>query len=386
MSFGSLALVSAVAVLGPLLALPRRWHLPVVLGELVAGVLLGPTGAGVLDASNPTFTSLAQIGFALVMFVAGTHVPLRDPRLRAATRTGVLRLIGVAALAVPLGWLISSGFHTGHPALYAVLLTSSSAALVLPIVDSLALSGPPVLEMLPQVALADALCIVALPLAIDPSRAGRAALGAVAVVGGTLVIFVVLRYLERSGIRRRVHRVSEDRKFALEMRVSLVILFSLAAVAVATHVSIMLAGFCLGLAVSAVGQPRRLARQLFALTEGFLGPLFFVWLGASLDLRELRSHPSFAVLGVVLGVGAVATHAAMRVTGQPLALGGLAAAQLGVPVAAATIGTQLHVLSTGEAAALILGALVTIGVAVACAAAAVRGGLVCAPATDPPAA
>jgi hypothetical protein len=48
---------------------------------------------------------------------------------------------------------------------------------------------------------------------------------------------------------------------------------------VRTHVSIMLAGFCVGLAVAGVGAPRRLARQMFAVTEGFLGPLFFVWLG-----------------------------------------------------------------------------------------------------------
>jgi hypothetical protein len=41
----------------------------------------------------------------------------------------------------------------------------------------------------------------------------------------------------------------------------------------------------------------------------------------------------------------------------------LAAAQLGVPVAAATLGTSLHVLAPGESAALILGALVTIAVA-----------------------
>jgi Kef-type K+ transport system membrane component KefB len=35
-----------VAILGPLLALPRRWHLPVVLGELAAGIGLGTTGSG----------------------------------------------------------------------------------------------------------------------------------------------------------------------------------------------------------------------------------------------------------------------------------------------------------------------------------------------------
>src|SRR4029450_4646726 len=51
--------------------------------------------------------------------------------------------------------------------------------------------------------------------------------------------------------------------------------------------------FSFGLAVAAVGEPRRLAHQLFALSEGFLGPLFFVWLGASLDLRERGRHPSF---------------------------------------------------------------------------------------------
>jgi Kef-type K+ transport system membrane component KefB len=216
---------------------------------------------------------------------------------------------------------------------------------------------------------------VALPLVIDPDHASRAALGAAAVIACTAALFVVLRYLERSGIRRRVHRLSERRKFALEMRVNLVILFALSALAVATHVSILLAGFGFGLAVAAVGEPRRLARQLFALTEGFLGPLFFVWLGASLDVREFGHHTSFIALGVVLGVGAVLVHAAMRLTGQPLTMSGLAAAQLGVPVAAATVGSQLHVLAPGESAALILGALVTIGVAVVGGARAARAGL-----------
>jgi Kef-type K+ transport system membrane component KefB len=374
--FGTLALISAVALLGPLLALPDRWHLPTVLGELIAGILLGRTGLGVLHADNPTLTFLADIGFALVMFVAGTHVPVRDRRLRGALGVGVLRVAGVGLLAVPVALGISVLFHTGHTALYAVLMASSSAALVLPIVDSLRLGGPPVLALLPQVAIADAACIVALPLVIDPARAGRAALGALAVIGCAAALFLGLRYLERSGLRRRVHRVSERRKFAVEMRVDLAILFALAALAMETHVSILLAGFSFGLAVAAVGEPRRLTRQLFALTEGFLGPLFFVWLGASLDIRALGQHPSFILLGLALGIGAVAVHAAMRCVGQPLPLAGLAAAQLGVPVAAATVGSQLHLLRPGESAALILGALVTILVAAAAGSVAVRSGLV----------
>jgi Kef-type K+ transport system membrane component KefB len=157
--------------------------------------------------------------------------------------------------------------------------------------------------------------------------------------------------------------VSERHKFALELRVNLVILFALAALATKSHVSILLAGFGFGLAMAAVGEPRRLARQLFAVTDGFLGPLFFVWLGASLNVRDLGAHPKFILLGVLLGVGAVAIHVVMRVTGQSLPMTGLAAAQLGVPVAAATVGAQTNLLTSGEAAALILGALITVVVA-----------------------
>jgi Kef-type K+ transport system membrane component KefB len=187
----------------------------------------------------------------------------------------------------------------------------------------------------------------------------------------------VLRAFERAGVRRRVHEVSEERLFAVELRVQLVILFVLAALATRTHVSIMLAGFALGLAVTAIGEPRRLAQQLFALTEGFFGPLFFLWLGAGLDLRAFGSHPGMIGLGLALGAGAMLTHAiGGRALGQPLPLGLLACAQLGVPVAAATIGTELGVLRPGESAALMLGALVTIGLAVLGGGLATKAGMV----------
>jgi len=385
MGFGTLAIIAAAGLIGPLLALRSGWNLPIVLGELVAGMVLGAGGLNWLHADDPTFTFLADIGFALVMFVAGSHVPMRDPQLRRGIRPGLLRAIAVGVIAALLGVAVAALFNTGHAALYAVLMASSSAALILPIVDSLHLDGSAVLQLLPQVAVADAACIVALPLVIDPVHAGRAALGASAVIGCAVVLYFLLRAFEESGFRLRVHRVSQTRKFTVELRLSLTILFALAAVAVGTHVSIMLAGFAFGIVVAAIGEPRRLAKQLFALTEGFLGPLFFVWLGASLDVRDLAGHPSLIVLGLLLGVGAWFAHAAMRLTGQPLAIGALACAQLGVPVAAATLATQLNLLGPGEAPALILGALVTIAVATVAAGVAARdpGSLSAPEPTDP---
>jgi Kef-type K+ transport system membrane component KefB len=363
MTFSALAVIGLAAMLGPLLALPKRWHLPVVLGELLAGIVLGPTGFDGLHSADPGFTFLANVGFALVMFVAGSHVPVRDASVRSALGVGAARAVGIGVVAVGFGLAISAAFGTGHPAMYAVLMASSSAALVMPIVDSLGLAGPSLLKTLAQVALADTACIVALPLAIDPAHAARAALGALAVAAIAGILFLVLRQIERSGLRHRLHRLSEQRKFALELRISLVILFALAAIAVRSHVSIMLAGFAFGLVVAGIGAPRRLARQLFAVADGFLGPLFFVWLGASINLRDLASRPSYILLGITLGLGAIAAHLLTRLIGQPLPLAALASAQLGVPVAAATIGAQAHILHRGEAGALLLGALITIAAA-----------------------
>ena len=363
MSFSILAVIVLAGLAGPILAYPARWHVPVVVGELLMGILLGRTGLGYLKDSDPTFAFLAAIGFGLVMFVAGTHVPVRDTRLQQGLARGTARAGLVGAGSAVLGAVLALAFGTGHAALYAVLMASSSAALILPIIDSLGLGGEQVLQLLPQVAIADAACIIALPLAIDPANAGRAGLGALILLGCGALLFGVLLAAERKGYRHRLHKVSEDRHFALELRISLVILFSLAAIANISHVTVMLAGFVFGLAVAGVGEPRRLARQLFAITEGFFAPLFFVWLGASLDLAALATRPSLILLGLLLGVGAVLSHALTRFTGQPLDLSSLAAAQLGVPVAAATIGNALHVLAPGESAALILGALITIAIA-----------------------
>jgi Kef-type K+ transport system membrane component KefB len=273
---------------------------------------------------------------------------------------------------VPVAIGLSKVAGTGHAALYAVVLASSSAALVMPVVDEDHLKGARVLTMTAQVAVADTACIVLLPLAAEPSKAGRTALGALAVIACAFVLFLVLRELQYRGLLLKFHAASVRRTFGLEMRLSLVLLFALAGLAQNVHVSVLLAGFSVGLALAAIGEPRRLASQLFALTEGFLGPVFFVWLGASLDLRALVQHPKLIALAFGLAAGAIVVHSVATLLGQPLPLSLLAAAQLGVPVSAVTIGNANGTLKPGEGGAILAGALITIGVAAVAGAIATR--------------
>jgi Kef-type K+ transport system membrane component KefB len=358
-SLFELAVVLAVGLAGPLLASPKTVRVPVVVGEIALGVVVGRTGTGWVHTDQPVLAFLASAGFALVMLEAGSHVPLRDPALRVALRRGALLAACVGALAVPAGFGIAALAGTGHGLLYAVLLASSSAALVMPLIGELGLSSTAVTATVVHVAIADTVCIVALPLAEDPARAGRAALGALAVIGaGVVVVLVMLR--SRPALAK-LHVLSKRRHFGLELRLNLIVLFGLAGLAQLVGVTVMLAGFVAGLALAAQGTPRRLARQLFAVTDGFLAPVFFVWLGASLDLRSLVERPRMIALAVLLAVGAVAVHAVARLLGQPLPLAVLAGAQLGVPVAAVTIGGGL--LDAGEGAAILAAALVSVAVA-----------------------
>ena len=78
MSLGHLALIVAAGLAGPLLAASRRAFVPVVVGEILAGVVLGRSGLDVVHADNETLSFLAEAGFAMLMLTVGMHVPLRD--------------------------------------------------------------------------------------------------------------------------------------------------------------------------------------------------------------------------------------------------------------------------------------------------------------------
>lgn len=360
MTLAGLALVIAVGLVGPLLATPDRLRIPVVVGEVAAGVLVGRTGLGWVDPSDPVLVFLAAAGFAVVMLVTGSAVPVRDRTLRPALGRGVLLAAVSAAAAIPAGYAVAALAGTGHGALYAVLLASSSAAVMMPVVQELGLTGPSVLAATVQVALADIAAIVALPLVEDPGRAGRAAVGAVVVAAAGAVVLAVMLQLRRRGVMTRLHRLSKRRNLGLELRWNLLIVFGLAGLAEHLGVSIVLAGFVAGLVLAAQGEPRRLARQLFAVGDGFLSPVFFVWLGASVSLRDLGSHPRMFLLVGALVVASFLVRLVLVPLHQPLTLALLSGAQLGVPIAAVAIGARTDLLAPGEGGALLAAALVSV--------------------------
>jgi Kef-type K+ transport system membrane component KefB len=250
----------------------------------------------------------------------------------------------------------------GPTLVYAVVIVSSSAAVALPIIEEGGLSTPPVLAAMAWITVADILATLAIPLAVTPSRAPHAALGALIVTALLVVVFVVADRLRHLTLVKHIRHEGKRRLWAIDLRLAVIVLVTLAFVAEKVGASLLVAGFGTGLVVAAIGGPKRLSQEVLGLGQGFLVPLFFVLLGAKLDLSALASSRDAVILAFVLAALTIAVHvlasAAIR---APKAVGLLASAQMGVPAAVIAIGLPVHAIDQGEASAIFCAALVSIG-------------------------
>ncbi|HEX5852400.1 MAG TPA: cation:proton antiporter [Solirubrobacteraceae bacterium] len=363
MSFGTLVVLVLAGLGGPLVGMLQRRFVPVVVGEILAGILLGPAVANGFDPSDPTISFLAQVGFAMLMLTVGMHLPLRDRRLATSARDGALLAVLVCVLALPAGLLAAAIAGGGHAAVYAVVLASGSAAVLLPALDELDLRGAAAMTVMAQVTIADVITIVSVPVVLQPERAGHAALGALLVALAAVALLAAARLVSLGGWVHRVRHLSKRRNWALDLRLSLLVLFALAWVAQKGGTSILIAGFGAGLMVAMIGGPKRLSTQMRGVADGFFIPFYFVVLGAQLDLGGLVGDPAMlALAGALAGLNVAIHLLAAVVLRKPLAGALAATAQLGVPAAVASLGLSEHVLSPVAATAIVASALVSLGV------------------------
>lgn len=362
--FRQLTLLVAAGLVGPLLASGRRSLIPVVIGELAAGALIGKTGFQLIDPHASVFPLFYSLGFAMLMMTAGTHVDLRSHEIKSGAPKGALAILVVLLAAVPLGFAIGTALGVGHPLLLIVLLAGSSAAVAFPIIEERGLTGPTVAYLIAWIAIADSVTVVLMPLGlvgsgkVVPSLAGDALI----VVVGLAVLWAAVRINAYALLKGTVHK-SRSKGWALQLRLSVLLLLALASIAEGAGASLLVAGFVAGMILVRIGEPDRLALQISGVANGFFVPLFFVLLGAELDLGALVSDPKAIAFAVAMAVGAVLVHlVASLITGSKnrVATGLAASAQLGLPAAAASLAIASHALSPAIAAALVAAACLTL--------------------------
>jgi Kef-type K+ transport system membrane component KefB len=362
--FTPLALLVLAGLLGIVLSAGKRPLAPVLVGELLAGVVIGNTGLHLIDARAQPFPVFMSLGFLMLMLVSGMKVDLASAQMLAGARRGTAALLVSAVLAIPAGFGINQLLGENHPQLFVVLLAGSSAAVAFPTFEERRLTGPTVSLLVAWITLADAVTAILMPLTLSGvGQVPQALLGDGLITLVATVAFFMGRWLARMPQALAAVEESKERHWALQLRLSLLLVLILAAIAEKTGASLLIAGFAAGIVLGQFHEPHRLRNQLAGVATGFFVPAFFVLLGASLDLRGLITTPTAIALAIALAAAAVAVHvlAALFAAGERrVATGLLASAQLGLPAAAAAIGIANGRLSPAVATALVAGGLLTL--------------------------
>ena len=327
-----LAIIFAVSLL--VILLFHRIKLPALPGFIVAGVLLGPHGLGLVSDAHQV-ESLAEVGVILLLFTIGIEFSLS--RLREMGRqvaVGGGAQVGLTvALAAALA--VASGLAWQVALLLGFLVALSSTAIVLKGLADQGEIDAPHGRLATGVLVFQDLCVVPMMLVL-PFLAGQASGGVVGLVialGKAVLVVIGVLVLARSVVPRGLALILQTRSRELFL-IAVILVGTLTALGTAAAgASLALGAFLAGLVISESDYGHQAMAELLPFRDVFIS-LFFVTVGMLVQVRFLVDHPVLALGGVVVIMGgktllAAVGPAVMGYSGRVALLAGLAVSQIG---------------------------------------------------------
>jgi Kef-type K+ transport system membrane component KefB len=366
----------------------RYFGQPQVVGEMIAGVFLGPSLFGLLlpewqqllfpKESLKTLYVGAQLGVGLYMFLVGLdfRTDLFRTRARSAVSVSAAGILVPFALSVALApWLL------GVPGLFSAKATEFEAVLFLG--AAISITAFPMLARiiyerklagtsLGTLALAAgaiddmaAWCILAIVLASFGAGAKTAIMAIAGGIGYAVVMLTVGRYL-LSKLGKIADREGGVSNQVLAMVLALFMLAAWVTDAIGIHA--VFGGFLLGIAMPRGTLSRDLQKKLEPFAVVFLVPMFFTFSGLNTQLNVMVGDGFLLLIAVVilaasvLGKG-IACWAAARITGETsgtaLAVGALMNSRGLMELIIINIGLQKGVIQPALFSMLVVMAIVT---------------------------
>jgi Kef-type K+ transport system membrane component KefB len=300
-------------VLGGLLAARARW-LPSITGFMVLGLMIGPSGLGLLTEQALTDSRvLVDIALGLILFKLGATLhPIKAIR---DTRLVVTSLIeGIGTFVAVLALMVFVGSPPIMAALAAAIAVSSSPAVLIHVAEELHASGPTVNHAESLVAINNVLSFVlfslTLPfaLATEQVELTTALLLPAYQMGGAVLIALAVAWLAVS-ISKLTRPGEEHFRFALVVGAVTATL----GLAQIFQASTLFAGLSLGIACRWMQGRTRIARVEFGGGGDVFFVILFVFAGANLHISDVIRYAPIALalvavrtvvkMGAVYGIG-----------------------------------------------------------------------------------
>lgn len=381
LQLGSLLLLAFL--LGRLAA---RFGLPTIVGELCAGVLLGPS---VLEQVAPGFSNwllprdpeqfhlldaTGQIGVLLLVTITGAHMDLSLVRRRGSTALRI-SLAGIAiplALGVALGFLLPTALVPGERPAFALFLGIAMGVSALPVIAKALMDLRLLHRNIGQLTLCavmvdDIVGWLLLSMVSAMATTGVRA-GDLAFSVGWLIVVLICAMLLRPAVAAGLRAAARAPGNGATVTVVVVLAVLASAATHAMGLEAVFGAFVAGVVIRACGalEPPALA-PLQTFVAAVLAPLFFATVGLRMDLTMLADPP---VLLTGLGVLTIAivgkfagAYLGARLSGlgrwEGLALGAGMNARGVIEVIVAMVGLRLGVLGTEMYTIIILVAIVT---------------------------
>lgn len=289
----------------------QRFGRPAVLGELVAGIVLGASALNLFDPNDAVLSALAQLGVLVLIFQIGLATDLRSLREHA----GPALMVACTGVLVPFvaGFFVARALGFGPVAalLAGAALTPTSVGIAARVLSDIGRLRTTEGQVVLGAAIFDdvigliILAVIAGVLAggsvswLGVTRMTCLAVGfiAVALVLGTAAIPPLFRLIERIRVTG-----------ALGM-MALAFALSLAWLAHVSGSALIIGALAAGLILHPTPQRREIEMNVTALGHLFV-PIFFASVGASLDLHALATTAALYAGGALLAVGALGKVAA----------------------------------------------------------------------------
>ena len=364
-SISTLIALPAAAVLAPLLAsgLARFIRIPLVVFEIVLGLLIGPSMLGWVQPND--FTSeLAEFGLAMLFFLAGNEIDFERIRGRALNRSVVGWLISLVA-GVVIGVLVAPSPAAGI--FIGIALTSTALGTLMPVLrDAGELRTRFGTAVIALGAVGEFGPLIAISLFLSGRKPGKATV--------VLIVFVLITgvaiYLASRGTHTRLQALitatlHTSGQFAV--RLVLLLLLSLVALSIALDIDMLLGAFAAGVITKLLLRDAKppdaeaIESKLEAIGFGFLVPVFFINTGVTFNLDALLSStqallllPVFLILLVLVrGLPGLLSAPINAVPADKRAIVLFCATGLPIIVAVTNIGLDTGDLAAGTASALV---------------------------------